>query len=247
MRESAVSDDSAGVLSGLDLARAALVGPGYLLTSDHETGLAGFRGVLLSKYFNDSVLRRDAGDWPADRRRARDIVGYQWCGGSLRIWEHNTITITDRAGIPGKREHNRVWLLDDPGANELVRTFLSLIPPDRRQPTGTFGVNLFRTLTDVVSKPHHDDEEFIFLYVLNRVGGGAESYLYRPGDVDEAGQPTADPIFRRQLNPGDILIFEDERFKHGATPLVPPLGGKARRDVLVCTVDYRSTYLEPAR
>ncbi|MGD0245837.1 MAG: 2OG-Fe dioxygenase family protein, partial [Streptosporangiaceae bacterium] len=146
--------------------------------------------------------------------------------------------------IPGQREHARVELLKDPEAEKLVRAFLDLVPPSRRQPTGTFGVNLFRTFTNVVTNPHHDNEEFIIIYVVDRVGDGAETYLYRPEDVAEDGQPIAEPVLRQQLNPGDIIIFDDKRFKHGATPLVNPVGGQAHRDALVCTVDYPSTYLE---
>jgi hypothetical protein len=43
------------------------------------------------------------------------------------------------------------------------------------------------------------------------------------------------------------MVFEDARFKHGATPLVAPEIGQAKRDVLVCTIDYPSTYLERER
>jgi hypothetical protein len=47
-----------------------------------------------------------------------------------------------------------------------------------------------------------------------------------------------------QLDPGQILIFDDERFFHGATPPIAPPGQETgRRDVVVCTVDYRETYL----
>jgi hypothetical protein len=75
------------------------------------------------------------------------------------------------------------------------------------------------------------------------VGGGAETYLYETGDVTDRGEPTAGPILKHQLNPGEIIIFEDKHFKHGATPLEAPPGGTAMRDALVCTVDYRETYL----
>jgi len=199
-----VSDDSSRTPSiGFGNAWAALADQGYVLTDDKMIGLPNkFRQGFLDKYFNDDTLRHDDGDWPVDRKRARDVVGYEWRDGRLHLREHDTITLTDRAGIPGKREHKRVWLLDDPQADTFVRTFLSLVPPDRRRSGGTFGINLFRTFTDVVTKPHHDDEEFIMLYVLNRIGDGAESYLYRPGDVTEAGEPTADPVRRHQLNPG---------------------------------------------
>ena len=215
------------------------------MLDDKIVGLpTNFRKNFLNKYFNDHTLRHDKGDWPVDRKRARDVVGYEWRDGDLHLREYDRITLTDRAGIPGKREHERVWLLRDPEAEKFVRTFLSLVPPRQRQRDGTFGINLFRTFTNVVTKPHHDDEEFVMLYVLDRIGGGAESYLYDPDDVTDAGQPTAAPLHRHQLNPGQILIFEDRFFKHGATPLEPLPDGTAQRDVLVCTVDYRGSYLE---
>jgi hypothetical protein len=217
----------------------------YALTDDRMVGLpSNFRDGFLRKYFNDRTLRHDEGDWPVDRKRARDVVGYEWRDGRLHLREHDSITLTNRAGIPGKREHTRVWLLDDPEAEKFVRTFLSLVPPDRRQDKGTFGINLFRTFTNVVTKPHHDDEEFVMLYVLDRIGGGAESYLYLPEDVSEPGEPTGEPVRRHQLNPGEILVFEDKCFKHGATSLKALPDGTRQRDVLVCTVDYPGTYLE---
>lgn len=228
-----------------DNAWAVLAGQGYALTDEREVGLTEkFRATFLQRYFNDRVLRHDDGDWPVDRKRARDVVRYQWSDNGLRLWEHETITITDRGGIPGKRDHSRLRLLRDPSAEKLVCTFLSLLPPARRQCDGTFSINLFRTYTNVVTFPHHDGEEFSILYVLNRVGEGAESYLYLPGDVRPAGQPDAEPVLKQQLNPGQILIFEDRLFTHWTTPLVPPPKGKAQRDTLVCTIDYRSTYLE---
>ena len=79
--------------------------------------------------------------------------------------------------------------------------------------------------------------------MLDRIGEGAETYLYAPADVTDDGEVKAPPVLRQQLNPGDIIIFEDKMFKHGATPLIKPVDGTARRDVLVCTVDYRDTYL----
>jgi hypothetical protein len=241
-----VSDDPSRTPSiGLGNARAALASQGYALTNDKMIGLPNnFRPNFLNRYFNDQTLRHDEGDWPVDRKRARDVVGYEWRDGHLHLREHDAITLTDRAGIPGKRDHARVWLLDDPEAEKLVRTFLSLVPPKRRRREGTFGINLFRTFTNVVTKPHHDDEEFVILYVLNRIGGGAESYLYQPDDVTDAGEPTAEPVLRHQLNPGEILVFEDKFFKHGATPLERLPDGTTQRDVLVCTVDYPGTYLE---
>lgn len=217
---------------------------GYALTDEESIGLPQkFRENFDQTYFSDQILRHDEGDWPVDRKRARDVIRYQWNDGELGLAEHDTITITDRSGIRGKREHVRVNLLSDPQAEELVRAFLSLVPPRRRQEDGTFGVNLFRTYTNVVTTPHHDNEEYIILYVINRIGDGAETYLYDPADVLDDGEAIAAPILRRQLNPGQIIIFEDSRFKHGATPLVPPPAESAMRDALICTVDYADTYL----
>jgi hypothetical protein len=223
---------------------SALSRQGYALTSDQSIGLPEkFRPNFGQTYFNDWTLLHDEGDWPVDRLRARDVVRYQWQAGRLSLQRQDVITITDRAGIAGRREHARVELLDDPQARDLIQTLLQLVPPGRRQDCGTFGVNLFRTFTNVVTKPHHDDEEFIIIYVLDRIGEGAETYLYAPADVTDDGDVKSSPVLRQQLNPGDIIIFEDKIFKHGATPLVNPVGGRARRDALICTVDYHDTYL----
>jgi hypothetical protein len=240
-----MSNDAApAVTDGHKDAWSALSRQGYALTGDQSIGLPRkFRPNFCQTYFNDWTLRHDAGDWPKDRLRARDVIHYRCHDERYDLQRHDTITITDRAGISGKREHARVELLADPQARDLIHAFLQLVPPGRRQPEGTFGVNLFRTFTNVVTRPHHDNEEFIVIYVLDRIGEGAETYLYAPADVTDDGDVKAPPVLRQQLDPGDIIIFEDKVFKHGATPLINPVGGTARRDVLVCTVDYRDTYL----
>lgn len=237
-----VSTEHASI--GYEDVQAALVRQGYALTSDRSLGLPEkFRQNFGATYFNPWTLHHDQGDWPADRQRARDVIRYWWHDDGLHLQPHDTITITDRAGIPGKRDHARVQLLDDPQAGELIRAFLQLVPSGRRRPDGTFSVNLFRTFTNVVTRPHHDYEEFIIIYVLDRVGAGAETYLCAPGDVTEDGGITAPPVLQRQLNAGDILLFEDKLFQHGTTPLINPPGGTAMRDAVVCTVDNRDTYL----
>lgn len=230
--------------AGYEQVWADLAAQGYALTGDRSIGLPEkFRQNFSDTYFNSWTLRHDEGDWPVDRQRARDVIRYQWRYDHLDLHRHDSITITDRAGIPGKREHARVELLEDAQAVELIRAFLRMVPRDRRQPAGTFGVNLFRTFTNVVTKPHYDNEEFIIIYVIDRVGEGATTHLYLPGDVTGDGRVTGPAVLEHQLNPGDILVFEDKRFKHDASPLIKPPGGSAMRDALVCTVDYRDTYL----
>lgn len=218
---------------------------GFSVTTEWAIGLPPKCGKnLRGTYFDGGQLRHDDGDRPHDRERARDVILYEWNDGELTLEEYETIAIWDRSEIKGERIHKRIELLQDRQARDLIETFLSLVPEDRRQQRGTFGVNLFRTHTNVVSKPHQDKEEFIVLYVLGREGDGAESYLYEYDgqvmDADEVGEQ----VLRRQLNPGDLMIFEDGKFKHGATQLIPPPGGRATRDVLVCTVDFPTTYLE---
>lgn len=224
--------------------RACLDEDGYALTNDRSIGLPEkFRQNFRDAYFNSWTLRHDEGDFPVDRERARDVIRYEWRGEDLHLRRHESITIIDRAGIPGKRDHARVELMADAQAVELLHAFLRLVPQDRRQPDGTFGVNLFRTFTNVVTKPHHDNEEFIIIYVIDRIGDGAETHLYHPGDVTEDGRVTGPVVLKQQLNPGDIIIFDDARFKHDASPLIKASDGNAMRDALVCTVDNQDTYL----
>lgn len=217
---------------------------GFTLTTESDIGLPVKCGKnLQGAYFDGGQLRHDGGDRPYDRERARDVIYYEWNDGKLSLREYETIAIWDRSEIEGERIHKRIELLQDPQAKELIKTFLSLVPEDRRQHRGTFGVNLFRTHTNVVTKPHQDHEDIIILYVLDREGGGAESYLYEY-DKQAAAEEVGKQVLRKQLNPGELMIFDDSRFKHGATPLIPPPGGRAKRDVLVCTVDHPMTYLE---
>jgi hypothetical protein len=217
---------------------------GYALTNEWDIGLPLKCGKNLQEtYFDRGQLRHDEGDMPRDRERARDVILYEWNDGKLTLEEYETIAIWDRSDIKGERIHKRIELLRDRQARDLIETFLSLVPDKRRQPRGTFGINLFRTYTNVVTKPHQDKEDFIILYVLDRQGDGAESYLYNYDPEADAAE-VGEQVLRRQLNPGDLMIFEDSRFKHGATPLDPPRRGRARRDVLVCTVDYPTTYLQ---
>lgn len=241
-----ISDYSASrVTAELDRIRASLQERGYAITDETSIGLPqDFRARFTQAYFNSDTLRHDKGDWPKDRERARDVIFYQRHGDDVELNEFDTITITNRAGIEGKRDHARVRLLNDELAQQFVRTLLAMVPEDHRQDEGTFGVNLFRTYTNVVTTPHHDNEQFIITYVADRVGEGAETYLYHPDDVSYDGEITGKPILQQQLNPGQMIIFEDSKYKHGATPLEPPQGERARRDAVVCTVDYQSTYLE---
>lgn len=223
----------------LELIRKQLGKDGYALTNDAELGLRKFvREHIHTTYFNQKYLHKYPFDIPQDRERARDVVRYEWADDQVTLTEHDTVAIDGRGDQPFRREFERVALLSDDHFRAWIATALSLVPADRRQQRGTFGVNLFRTHTQVVTKPHQDEEEYILIYVLERVGSGAESELYRIGSDEIA--------HHSRLEPGDLIIFRDSEFKHTASPLVPPpTGGPAHRDVLVCTVNYAHTYPLP--
>lgn len=212
---------------------------GYALTNDADLGLGKLvREHIHGTYFTNEYLRRYPFDIPADRERARDVVRYGWSGDGVVLTEHDTVAIEGRGDQRFRREFERVELLADDHFRSWIATALSLVPTDRRLPRGTFGVNLFRTHTQVVTKPHQDEEEYILIYVLERVGSGAESELHRIG--------SAEIEHRSTLEPGDLIIFRDDDFKHTALPIVRPADGReAHRDALVCTVNYPHTYPLP--
>jgi hypothetical protein len=211
---------------------------GFARVTDRMLGLPrDFRGKLSETYFNDEVLRSDVPDLPVDRKRARDVIYYEWDNPRLHLSEYEDILIRNRGDIPGERRHSRVLLLGNDYARAWVTACLSLVPAQLRHDRGTFGVNLFRTYTNVVTRPHQDNEEFIIIYVLDKIGGGAKSYLCRSDNPEKR-------IFFETLRPGEILIFRDSDFLHGATPLEPQGNRSTQRDAMICTVDYPSTYLE---
>lgn len=222
----------------VQLVQESILVHGFARVTDRGLGLPkDFRGKLSQNYFNDGVLRSDAPDLPVDRKRARDVIYYEWDIPRLHLSEYKDILINNRGDIPGERQHSRVLLLDNDCARAWVTACLSLIPPKLRRDRGTFGVNLFRTYTNVVTRPHQDNEEFIIIYVLDKIGGGAKSYLYSSDNPEKR-------IFFGTLRPGEILIFRDTDFLHGATPLEHRANQSPQRDAMVCTVDYPSTYLE---
>jgi hypothetical protein len=211
---------------------------GYARITDRKLGLPrDFRQKLSETYFNDEVLRSDVPDLPVDRKRARDVIYYEWDTPKLHLNEHDDILIKNRGDIPGERRHSRVQFLQNDYARAWTTACLSLVPVELRRDRGTFGVNLFRTYTKVVTKPHQDNEEFIIIYVLDKKGGGAKSYLYSSDNPEKR-------IFFETLRRGEILIFKDSDFLHGATPLKPWPNRSAQRDAMICTVDDPSTYLE---
>jgi 2-oxoglutarate-Fe(II)-dependent dioxygenase family protein len=208
----------------------------HAVAGDAELGLGPeVRPHILRTYFTARILENDHPAVHRDRDRARDVIRYRWSGDRLHLREHDVTEIRDRSGVPGPRAHARVLVLSDPVMTEWVRTVLALIPPHLRQDEGTFGVNFLRTRTTVVSGPHHDQEEYVVVYVADKRGSGAETTLH---SVDDP----AKIVHRVTLAPGQMIVFRDAAFLHDASPLIGAAGRPAQRDAVVCTVNYRDTY-----
>ena len=160
---------------------------------------------------------------------------YSWQDGTLLLEEHETTVIGGaRSYASERREYPCIELLEDPVFSGWIERALSLVPPESRQEHGTFGVNLFRTYSDVVSGAHRDDEEIVLVYVVDKHAGGAVTSLYE--------QEGAEPLVSVTLNPGDFILFDDRRFLHGTTPLEQLDATPPYRDTIVCTVNKPETY-----
>jgi hypothetical protein len=196
-----------------------------------------FRSHILSKYHDSDNLKPEEYDiLPYDRKRARDVIRYYRQGDSFQFEEHNTTAIGSRSyDAPERREYSRVELLLDPTFKDFIERATSLVPPEALHEQGTIGINLFRTYTDVVSRPHQDDEEFVLLYVVDKLhAAGAETSLY---ELDGSK-----PLCTVTLSPGDFILFDDRRFRHGTTPLESVDDTSPQRDTIVMTFNKPETY-----
>ncbi|MEV6851560.1 2OG-Fe dioxygenase family protein [Actinoplanes sp. NPDC051411] len=219
--------------TALERVRQELTDRGYAVAGDTDLGLdPEIRRHIVQNYFTEKVLESDHPAVHLDRDRARDVIRYAWDGDHLRVRENDRIDIINRSGFAGPRTPNRVELLREGYMETWVRAMIGLIPPHLRQAEGTFGVNFMRTRTTVVSGPHHDDEEYVIVYVADKHGEGAETTLHDVADPSKI-------IHRVTLAPGDLIVFRDAAYLHNASPLT---GGHAQRDALVCTVNYPDTY-----
>jgi len=206
---------------------------GYLIATDAELGVP-FGTHLADNFFTSEQLRRYDGDMPADRLRARDVVRYNRFGDDLDLAEHDTVELPDRDNPMRIRLFDQTEVLKDEKFVALVKTLLNLVPKRRRKAAGTFGINMFRTFTDVVTKPHHDEEEYVIVYVVAKTANGGRTQLLH-NECD-------DIILERELQPGQLLMFRDDMFRHSATTLEATAEKGAHRDALICTVDYPTTY-----
>lgn len=75
---------------------------------------------------------------------------------------------------------------------------------------------------------HRDGTDFIGIFAVDRDNiQGGETHLYL--------ERKAKPVFRKVLNPGELLLVNDHEFLHFTTPVKPQLEQQGTRDVFVLT------------
>ncbi|HEY4160435.1 MAG TPA: hypothetical protein VGM08_00035 [Candidatus Saccharimonadales bacterium] len=236
----------------LDRIAAELIRRNYVFTTDEALGFGPeLRKHLVTDYFDTDLVRRHEGDKPADRERARDVLYYERTGlgdprgYGLALGEHSTAVIFDRKSwlspVTGERQISRVEVMQDRQLAEFAAAALSVLPLGQQYKTGTFSINFFRTHSNVVSGPHHDNQTLVMIYVVDKRGADVVNRL-----IPELGMtairehcPGISVYYDKVLQPGDILMFFDDAYAHD---VIGSLGQEAHRDVLVCTADHPTAY-----
>ena len=184
---------------------------------------------LLSPLFTD--LEADLYAIHRSRRRAREKLDFHVAeSGDVYFCESAGVTIFDKTGFHGPREHKRVHALHAPGVAELCLTVLSLSLGRRADRCGYSALDIFRTVDDVVYGFHRDGEHFVGIYCVRRSCDGARTQLAQ----DKAG---TDIVFDAVLQAGDLLFFDDAQVYHHTTPLIADQdGAPTERDVVIFTL-----------
>ncbi len=185
------------------IARAHLhfIQNGYVLLSENDfNGLAQMHQQMAT-YFSENRLKRPGNEFPADRERARDVIVYEWQDSLAHVLLAENDNVTIRRPNGNRDEYNRVRILENSIGYQFAATVLSLIPACWRQRSGALGINLLRTFTDIVTEPHQERfGQFVGIWVINKTGEGAETYLYdyfTPGRL----------VFKYVLQPLDFRCY----------------------------------------
>lgn len=178
---------------------ADITARGYALTTGRALGLPREADVIAALSPALEADPRGAG-----KLHARDVIGYRR-GGVL----HECESI---AHIDGTDDYSRFRLLElDARIWIAASKVLELIPPQLRRETGRMSADYFRYAPGTGSGAHQDGfGDLVVIWVLERTGTGAESFL-----TDLDGRD----VVRGPLSPGTLLIFRDEMFLHGVTEL----------------------------
>jgi hypothetical protein len=151
------------------------------------------------------------------KMHARDVIHYgQRPDGSWLMRESGSIAHGDiddfsRCFLLGGHEFST--------GSQLAHSVLGMVPASLRCPSGRMSADYFRYSPGTGTGSHQDGfGDLIMIWTLDRTGDGGESYL-KALDGRE--------VLRRALIPGELLIFRDEMFYHGLTPV------QGTRDALI--------------
>ena len=173
---------------------------GWCLESSFVLGLPGEQDVI------DALSWALAPDPRAPGKlHARDVIEYDRDTG--RTQEAGSI-----AHVDGTDDFSRFRLLDCRLRIRVIAAELLITIPDELQRrAGRMSVDYFRYGPGTGTPPHQDEfGDLVFIWVLDRAGEGAESFLQTLDGRD---------VLRVPLAPGMVLAFRDDLFLHGVTSL----------------------------
>jgi 2-oxoglutarate-Fe(II)-dependent dioxygenase family protein len=183
---------------------------GWCLTSAVMLGWPGPQAVL--EAFSPALVPDPRGP---GKLHARDVLAYD--GTSLS--EAGSIAFTTEAGAVVD-DFSRFRLLGPAFGAHVAGTVLALGGTE----PAALSADYFRYSDGAESAAHRDGfASYVVIWVLGRFGAGGESFLIQHGRE----------VLTRALQPGEVLIFRDELFLHGARAM---RGTGAWRDVLILSI-----------
>lgn len=183
---------------------AAVMDHGYALTTAAKLGLCG---ADFAAAFGRHLKSDPRGP---GKQHARDVVTYLRRADGVQVQEALSVAFRHPDGAVTD-DYSRMMILGHPAGKPVPAALLGLIPPDLARPSGKLSLDWFRYSPGTESAPHQDRfGDVVVIWVLGRHGDGAESFL-----LHHDGRA----VFHKPLHEGDILIFRDELFQHGVTPL----------------------------
>lgn len=210
---------SASTLIAAEGVRDDLLTNGFAVTSSTELGwpppedfLGAFNGYLAPDPRGPGKLH------------ARDVVAYVQGEPVPGLAEADSVAFHHSSGTVYD-DYSRFLLLKSRLGRPLCAGVLSLVPPGLARSHGLMSVDWFHYSPGTDSPPHQDGfGDLVVIWVLAREGEGGESFLQHL---------TGGFALHRALAPGEILVFRDELFLHGLSPLAP---GASRDAVIFITL-----------
>jgi hypothetical protein len=195
----------------LERAHEHILARGWALTSGTAIGLPSEADAIAALSPALAPDPRGPG-----KLHARDVIAYARGGqlpGGLAVTEAESIAHGGADDFPRFRLLGAL-----PGGAPRI---LRLVPPQLARAAGLMSADYFRYSPGTRSGAHQDKfGDLVIIWVLDRSGGGAESFLTTLDGRD---------VMRGPLAAGSVLAFRDEMFLHGVTPLAA--GGT--RDALI--------------